>query len=129
MKHYHILGFRPNDNELYFIEVGARGGGGHISDILTVKSTNCDYYAEAIKCCLGKYIHKEIHNIANTGLYYHCKQNEYLKPLFDKAKTADWCIYNTVVKDEFPIAFSNVEAFSSGYIIYCADKKINLENY
>ena len=33
--HYNLI----IDNEIYFIEVGARGGGGHISDTLTPLST------------------------------------------------------------------------------------------
>lgn len=117
------------DDELYFIEVGARGGGGHIADTLTVNSTDFDYFAEAINCCLGKYSHKEVHNVAYTGLYYHCKQNEHLKPLFNKAKTANWCICNAVTNDNFPEAYSNIEAYNSGYIIYCSDRKIDLTNY
>lgn len=117
------------DDELYFIEVGARGGGDHIADVLTVNSTDFDYFAEAINCCMGKYSHKEVHNVAYTGLYYHCKQNERMQPIFDRAKTAKWCICNAVISDEFPEAYSNVEAYDSGYIIYCADKKIDLENY
>lgn len=117
------------NNEIYFIEVGARGGGDHIADILTVNSTDCDYVKEAINCCLGKYIPKEVHNVAYTGLYYHCKQNENRRQLFTASQNANWCICNTVTDDEFPEAFSNVEAYSSGYIIYCADKKIDLNNY
>ena len=117
------------DDELYFIEVGARGGGDHIADVLTVNSTDFDYFAEAINCCMGKYSHKEVHNVAYTGLYYHCKQNERMQPIFDRAKTAKWCICNTVISDDYPEAYSNVEAYDSGYIIYCADKKIDLENY
>ena len=73
------------------------------------------------------YIH--LYGRNRTGLYYHCKQNERLQPIFDKAKTAEWCICNTVISDDYPEAFSNVEAYSTGYIIYSADKKIDLENY
>ena len=112
------------DNELYFIEVGARGGGDHIADTLTINSTDCDYFKEAINCCLGRYNHKEVHNIAYTGIYFHCKQNKGLKPIFEEAKTANWCICNTITNDDFNEANSNVETSDSGYIIYCADKKI-----
>ena len=116
------------DDELYFIEVGARGGGGHIADTLTVKSTDCDYFAEAINSCLGRYQHKAVNNIAYTGLYYHCKQNEHRKAIFDRANSADWCICNAVTNDDFPEAFCNVDAYNSGYIIYCADRKIDIDN-
>ena len=114
------------NNDIYFIEVGARGGGDHISDILTPLSTGFDYYKAAIECHLGIYQHTTITNKAYTGIYFHSKQNERLRPLFDQAKTASWCIKNTVVKDEFDEALGNVSASNSGYIIYCSDHKITI---
>lgn len=117
------------DNEIYFIEVGARGGGDHIADILTVKSTDFDYFKAAIDCCLGRYVHQEVHNVAYTGIYFHCKDNEHLTPIFMKAKHADWCICNTVKDNDFHEVNSNIETVGSGYIIYCSDHKINLDNY
>ena len=116
------------DNEIYFIEVGARGGGDHIADTLTVNSTDCDYFKAAIDCCLGRYEQKEVHQIAYTGIYFHCKQNEVLEPLFQKAKTADWCIVNTVRDDAFHTASSNVETAESGYFIYRSNHKITLKD-
>jgi biotin carboxylase len=114
------------DNEIYFIEVGARGGGDHISDILTPLSTGFDYYRAAIECHLGIYQPVAITNKAYTGIYFHSKQNERLKPLFELAKTAKWCIKNTVVKEEFDEATGNVGASNSGYIIYCSDHRITI---
>lgn len=116
------------DNEIYFIEVGARGGGDHIADTLTVNSTDCDYFKAAIDCSFGKYEHKDVHQVAFTGIYFHCKQNETLNALFQKAKTADWCIVNTIKDDAFHAAHSNVETAESGYIIYKADHKITLKD-
>jgi biotin carboxylase len=117
------------NDELYFIEVGARGGGDHIADTLTVKSTDFDYFKAAIDCCLGRYVHQDVHHVAYTGIYFHCKANEHLAPIFEKAKTANWCLCNTVTQESFTEANSNVETSSSGYIIYCSDKKITLENF
>lgn len=114
------------DKEIYFIEVGARGGGDHISDTLTPLSTGFDYYKAAIECHLGIYQPCTITNKAYTGIYFHSKQNERLKPLFEQAKTADWCVNNTVVKDEFDEAIGNVGASNSGYIIYCSDHRISI---
>lgn len=114
------------DNEIYFIEVGARGGGDHISDILTPLSTGFDYYKAAIECHLGIYQPCTITNKAHAGIYFHSKQNERLKPLFEQAKIADWCVKNTVVKDEFDDATGNVGASNSGYIIYCSDHRIGI---
>lgn len=117
------------NNEIYFIEVGARGGGDHIADTLTIRSTDFDYFKAAIDCCLGRYVHQDVHNVAYTGIYFHCKANEHLAPVFQKAKTADWCICNTIKEDDFHSANSNVETANSGYIIYCSTHKISLENY
>ena len=114
------------DYEIYFIEVGARGGGDHISDTLTPLSTGFDYYKAAIECHLGIYQPTSITHKAYTGIYFHSKQNERLKPLFEQAKTADWCIKNTVVDDEFAEANGNVGASNSGYIIYCTDHRITI---
>lgn len=116
------------DEEIYFIEVGARGGGDHIADTLTIKSTDFDYFKAAIECSLGMYEHKDIHQIAYTGIYFHCKQNESLKPLFLKAKVADWCIANTVTNDDFHEASSNVETAEAGYFIYRSDHKITIKD-
>lgn len=116
------------NNEFYFIEVGARGGGDHISDILTPLSTGFDYYRAAIECHLGIYEPKTITNKAFTGIYFHSKQNEFLKPLFEEAKTAKWCVKNTVVKEEFDDATGNVGASNSGYIIYSTNHKITIND-
>ena len=116
------------DNDIYFIEVGARGGGDHIADTLTVNSTDFDYFKGAIDCCLGQYEYKEPHQKAYTGIYFHCKQNAALKPVFEAAKTADWCIANTVKTSMFSEAETNVDTAQSGYIIYCADHKITIKD-
>lgn len=114
------------NNEIYFIEVGARGGGDHISDTLTPLSTGFDYYKAAIECHLGIYQPTSIKHKAYTGIYFHSKQNERLKPLFEQAKTAEWCVKNTIVVDEFAEANGNVGASNSGYIIYCSDHRITI---
>lgn len=115
-------------NDIYFIEVGARGGGDHIADTLTINSTDCDYFKAAIDCSLGKYEHKEVHQVAYVGIYFHCKQNEALEPLFQKAKTADWCICNTIKDDAFHTASSNIETAEAGYFIYRSNHKITLKD-
>lgn len=116
------------ENEIYFIEVGARGGGDHIADTLTVNSTDFDYFKGAIDCCLGLYEYKEAHTKAYTGIYFHCKQNAQLRPLFEAAPNANWCIANTVTSTDFSDAETNVGTAQSGYIIYCSNHKITLKD-
>ena len=112
------------EDEIYFIEIGARGGGDHIADMLTLLSTGFDYFKAAIDCSLGRYKHQKICNVAYSGIYFHCEQNKGLASLFNKATTAKWCIQNTVTNNEFLEASSNIETSKSGYFIYCADHKI-----
>lgn len=116
------------DNELYFIEVGARHGGDHIGDTLTLLSTDCDYFRQAILCALGEYQHQEVNCKGYAGIYFHCEQNKGLDNLFKKARNADWCYADTVKKDEFDAASSNVESANSGYIIYHSDHRITMNN-
>lgn len=114
------------NDRVFFIEVGARGGGDHIAEVLTVKSTDFDYFRAAIECSLGIYKLVEPHSVAYSGIYFHCKQNSYLNRLFEKAEFADWCVANTVTNNSYPDAVSNVTASDSGFIIYCSDHKITL---
>lgn len=114
------------NDRLFFIEVGARGGGDHIAEILTVRSTDFDYFKAAIECSLGIYKPVEPHSIAYSGIYFHCKQNNHLSRLFEKAELADWCIANTVTNNSYPDAVSNVTASDSGFIIYCSNHKITM---
>lgn len=116
------------DDIIYFIELGARGGGDHIADTLTIRSTDFDYFKAAIDCCLGRYKYHEVHNVSYSGIYFHCKENELLAPLFKIAKTADWCIQYNIKDDSFKEASSNVETSNAGFFIYCADHKITLSD-
>ena len=117
------------DNEIYFIEVGARAGGGHIADTLVALSTDFDYYRGAIECSLGKFVSREIKNVAHAGLYYSCKQNERLISVLKAASEADWCYEYNVKKQDLREVTCNIEAMDSGYIIYCADSKIDENSY
>ena len=116
------------DNKIFFIEVGARGGGDHISDILTPLSTGFDYFRAAIECHLGIYQASEITSKAYSGIYFHSKQNEKLQRLFESAKDASWCFMNTVQSDDFTDATCNVEASDSGFFIYVSDHRITIED-
>lgn len=116
------------NEEVYFIEAGARAGGDHIADTLVPLSTNFDMYKAAIECCLGRFNTCNIKTVAYSGIYFHCKQNEALAPIFKAAQTAGWCFQNTITSQSYNDVSSNVEAVNSGFIIYCADSKITLQN-
>lgn len=116
------------DEKIYFIEVGARGGGGHISDHLVANSTDFDYIKAAIDCCLGIYEHQDVHDVANAGIYFRCSHNKHLKPLFDQAKTASWCISYLANTEGFPLVCNSSERSSAGHIAYRSDHRITLND-
>ena len=122
------LEIKIKNDDIYFIEVGARAGGDHIADTLTVTSTDFDYYKAAIECSLDEYKEVQPHNLCYAGLYFHCEQNEHLSSLFEIASSADWCEVNTVRKREFENVSSNIEAVNAGYFIYKSDHKITLKD-
>ena len=116
------------NDEVYFIEVGARGGGSHIADILTPLSSGVDYIKSAIECSLGCYLHTENKNGQSfSGIYYHCKDNEYLNALFESAKSFSWCVKDTSNIDYIETLY-NADRVKAGYIIYCSDHKISLKD-
>lgn len=116
------------NNDIYFIEAGARAGGDHIADKLVYLSTDYDYYKAAIECSFNELENKEINNVAYSGIYFHLKENSVYKELFEKAANADWCVCNTVHDKDFLDAVGNAEAVDSGYIIYRSNHRIGLED-
>ena len=115
------------DDELYFIEVGARAGGDHIGDTLTLLSTDFDYFKAAIECCIGTFKPTPINNVGYSGIYFQSISNADLEPLFKASRTADWCFKNST-NNEFADTKSNVECVNSGYFIYYSDHKITIKD-
>lgn len=116
------------DGKIFFIELGARGGGDRISDTLVYLSTDFDLYKAAIEISLGTYEFKESHCIHCSGIYYLCKQTEYLKPLFDYAKEQEWCKEMKIPSNELEYKNGNDDGNTSGYFIYQSDHKITLKD-
>ncbi len=115
------------NNKIYFIEVGARAGGGHIADTLLPLSTDFDYFKAGIECSLGKYQYKEGHHNSYSGIFFYCKQMEEYMPLFKESKTATWCFTNTI--ESCALKTVKCSAEKTEYVIYSSDKKITIDNY
>lgn len=116
------------DGKIYFIELGARGGGDRISDTLVYLSTDFDLFKAAIEISLGIYEFKEPHRIHCSGIYFLCKQTEYLKPLFDYANGQEWCKEIRMPSNELEYKNGNDDGNTSGYFIYQSDHKITLKD-
>ncbi len=109
-------------NELFLIEVNPRGGGDHISDRLVELSTGYDYLKAMIEVAAGCYRPEQIGHRAYAGIYYLCRQNEGVLPLFQAEDTCPWLVEKQVGDGELTEASGNYDR--NGYLIYSADRKI-----
>ncbi|SKB36651.1 GNAT family N-acetyltransferase [Macellibacteroides fermentans] len=113
------------DNQLYFIELGARAGGDRIADTLLALSVDYDYYKGAIQIALNEFETPVVNNVAYSGIYYLSKQTESIMNLFSVAKNANWCIEINTPKGDLTYASTNINRDElGGYIIYRSDHKI-----
>lgn len=116
------------DGKIYFIELGARGGGDRISDTLVYLSTDFDIFKAAIEVSLGTYDTVESHCLHYSGIYFLCKQTEYLRPLFNYAKGKGWCKEIKIPQNELELKNGNDDGNTSGYFIYQSAHKITLKD-
>ena len=117
---------RVTNNQIYLIEVNPRGGGDHISNKLVSLSTGYDYVKAMIDVALGQFEEPVIVNSAYSGIYFLCKQTEYLLPLFDSCEKKDWIIEKEWDHNELEESKGN--STRNGYLIYRAGNKISLKN-
>ena len=111
------------DNKLYLIEINLRGGGDEISNRLVQMSTGIDYLRGMIDVALGVFKKPvQVSEPAYAGIYYLCKQTEYLLPCFQLAKGKDWFVEGRISTEELKESHSNYER--DGYLIYKSDHKI-----
>lgn len=116
------------DDEVYFIEVGARAGGDHIADTLLNLSTEYDYFGNAILIALGEYVPCNPKTIGYSGIYFLCEQSKKISPLFHVAKNADWCKEYHLKSVDLKDVTINGDNDMSGYIVYSSTKKISLQD-
>jgi biotin carboxylase len=111
------------EGEVYLIEVGARMGGDFIGSNLVNLSTGFDYLKAVIEIALGNYNFQKSKNNQYAGVYFLCKETEYLLNTFNLE--ADYIIEKKILNSELKnIQNSNDR---SGYIIYKSDEKINFK--
>lgn len=116
------------DGKIYFIELGARGGGDRISDTLVYLSTDFDIFKSAIEISLGTYEPVESHCTKYAGIYFLCKQTEYLLPLFSYAMGKEWCKEIKIPSKDLEYKNGNDDGNTSGYLIYQSDHMITMKD-
>jgi biotin carboxylase len=110
------------DGRIYFIEIGARGGGDFISYELVRLSTGYDYVKGMIEVALGEFTEPVIETGRYSGVYFLSKETEDLKDFIQKNEGQDW-VYDAHI-DDGPLKSLRKSQDRSGWIIYSSDHKI-----
>ncbi len=108
---------------VYAIEVGARMGGDFIGSHLVELSTGYDFVKGVIEIALGVFNPIQYVSKNHSGVYFLCKETEYLEPFFEMENHFDVekkVLYKTLKN----ITNSNER---SGYLIYKNNVKVNLK--
>lgn len=112
-----------NSKGIYLIEVNLRGGGDDISNKLVQMSSGIDYLRCMIEVALGTYRRPvKSSEPSFAGIYYLCKQTEWLLPFFEQAKNKEWFVEGEIKNHVLQESHSNYER--DGYLIYKSDHKI-----
>ena len=114
------------NGEIYLIEINSRGGGDEISNSLVHLSTDYDYVKAMIDVAIGVFEKPIVHNTACSGIYFLCKQTEYLKPLF-MVEDRKWIVERHCNLENLNISTSNRDR--NGFLIYRNSERITLTNY
>lgn len=121
------LELKFKNGDIFFVEIGARGGGDRIADTLVGLSTDFDYFGAAIDVALGQYTYRPAYSRCHAGIYFLCKQSEALLPLFKAAGSAEWCREYSLKNTTLQTVTTN-GGDMSGYFIYSADHKITMKD-
>jgi carbamoylphosphate synthase large subunit len=117
------------NDEIYLIEINARPGGDCISYPLTELSSGYKYLTGIILAACGIFLNPKQYSSKKryAGIYFITKQTAQLKPLFDYCDGKPWLYRKNKVSEELQeITFNDDEHINN--FIYCADKKITLED-
>ena len=111
-----------DDGRIYFIEIGARGGGDFISYELVKLSTGYDYVKGMIEVALGEFTEPVIQGGRYSGVYFLSKETEDIKDFILKNRHCEW-VYDAHIED-VPLKSLRKSQDRSGWIIYSSDHKI-----
>ena len=115
--------FKINTNgDIFFIEVGARGGGDFISYYLVELSTGYDFVKGMIDVALNRFKPPIFQNNKYSGVYFLSKETAYIKEFIENNKNSSWVKEYCI--DDTPLKELKKSQDRSGYIIYQSNKKI-----
>lgn len=114
------------DGNVRVIEIGARMGGDFIGSNLVQLSTGYDFVKGVIDVALGTFEEPKLTQRNYSGVYFLCKETEWVKPLIEHSKD-----YPAIVEARITdSALRNIECSGdrSGYLIYQSDKKVEFNH-
>ncbi|MBR5673738.1 MAG: ATP-grasp domain-containing protein [Muribaculaceae bacterium] len=109
--------------EVYFMEVGARGGGDGISYKLVELSTGYDFIRGMIQVALDEFEEPVIRFRQYSGIYFLSEKTKSVLSVIHKNKAAPWMVDYFINEDE-PLRVLRSSYDRSGYFIYQSDKQI-----
>ena len=113
-------------NKLTIVEIGGRMGGDFIGSNLVELSTGYDYVKGVIEISLGTFKKPKIRSKAFCGVYFLCKETEYLMEIFKKFVNTPYIVKAEIYDNQIREVQNSSDR--SGFIIYNSDKKIIFNN-
>ena len=113
------------NGRIVIMEIGGRMGGDFIGSDLVMLSTGYDFLKGVIDVALGRF-DTPIKTISkSSGVYFLCKETEYLKPIIEHWKDNPSFVKAEITDDELHSV--KCSADRSGYVIYQTDNRKDIE--
>lgn len=114
-----------NEGRIAIMEIGGRMGGDFIGSDLVRLSTGYDFVKGVIEVALGEFIEPVKSINKHSGVYFLCKETEWLLPYFKNAVNMKDIVEYDITDEE--LRNVTCSADRSGYMIYQSDIKLNLK--
>lgn len=112
---------------IYFIEIGARGGGDFISYELVKLSTGYDFVKGMIEVALNIFHEPHLDYNKYSGVYFLSQETSYIMDFIKRNNKQKWVVDYRIDMDK-PLQSLTKSQDRSGYIIYQADRKISVSS-
>lgn len=113
------------EGRIAIMEIGGRMGGDFIGSDLVQLSTGYDFVKGVIEVALGEFKEPVISLNMCSGVYFLCKETEYLRPIIENRNDNIAFINGEITDSE--LREVTCSADRSGYVIYCSTDKLNIE--
>ena len=112
------------DNDIKFIEIGARMGGDFIGSSLVQLSTGYDFLKGVIEVALGTFSEPQQTLKKHSGVFFLCKETENLVAIIENHRAYPEIVEAEITDSE--LRSIEQSADRSGYFIYQSDTKFNI---